>query len=248
MSCLPDRSVWQGPIALLVAASISILSAGCQSKSSASSSGLSAPLSGHSGAAEDSKKVTDGIKLLMDSLDKPQAPFHFSYQANENMNPKFPMTDGELPKLGPVTVEADLSADQVSVTENRAGKQTETKATKSDMSFGLAKLGVMGCMLEVTFPLAYAGPTAEAAGSDAVGGVPADKFNMDTTTANASTQAALAMLGGMLNGKIKVKSVKGSAWLEKSTGRLVKFDLNTDLSTQDGHTWQEHYAAVLTPK
>jgi hypothetical protein len=71
---------------------------------------------------------------------------------------------------------------------------------------------------------------------------------MDTSTADASTQAALAMLGGMLNGKVKIKSVKGSAWLEKSSGRLVKFDLDTDLSSQDGHSWQEHYAVLVTPK
>ncbi|HEY6305235.1 MAG TPA: hypothetical protein VI488_02100 [Candidatus Angelobacter sp.] len=227
--------------------------AGCQSKSSGSasgpSSGIAVPVSGHSGGAQDPKKVTDGIKRLMDSLEKPEAPFHFSYQAKENVNPKFPMQAGELPKLGPVTVEADVSSDDVSVTENRNGKQTQSKASKSDPAgLGLAKLGVMGCMLDATFPFAYGGVTAHSAGSGSVGGVAADKFDMDTTTADASTQTALAMLGGMLNGKVKIKSVKGSAWLEKSSGRLVKFNLDTDLSTQDGQSWQEHYEALVTPK
>ncbi len=248
MCRLAGRSVWQVPAVLLVGAFIAVFAAGCQNKAPAASSGFSVPVSGHSGAQKDSKKVSDGMKLLMDSLNKPQAPLHFSYKASENVNSKFPMQAGELPKLGSVVVEADVSPDEVAVTENRAGKQTKTKANKSDMTFGLAKLGVMGCMLEVTFPFAYAGPTAEAAGSDVVGGVPADRFNMDTATAAASTQPGLAMLGGMLNGKVKMKSVKGSAWLEKSTGRLVKFNLDADLSTQDGHSWQEHYEAMVTPK
>jgi hypothetical protein len=232
---------------LLIAGCMAMVTAGCQSKTPGSASGFAVP--GHSGGAQDSKKITDGMKRLMDSLDKPEAPFHFSFQAKENVNPKFPMQAGELPEIGPVTVEADVSSDDVSVTENRNGKQTQSKASKSDaVGYGMAKLGVMSCMLEVTFPFAYAGPTAQSAGSDAVGGVPADKFNMDTSTADASTQAALAMLGGMLNGKVKIKSVKGSAWLEKSSGRLVKFDLDTDLSSQDGHSWQEHYAVLVTPK
>lgn len=248
MSHLPGRSVWQVVKVMLAAGTMAAVVAGCQSKAGPSS-GFSAPLSGHSSGAQDSKKVSDGIKLLMDSIDKPQAPLHFSYQATENVNPKFPMTNGELPRLGPVSVEADISPDEVSVTENRDGKQSEAKGSKSDAgAYGLAKLGVLGCMLDVTFPFAYAGPTAAAAGSDSVGGVATDKYDMDTTTANASTQAAMAMLGGMLNGKLKVKSVKGSAWLEKSTGRLVKFDLSTELSMQDGHSWDEHYQVTVTPK
>jgi hypothetical protein len=252
MSHVLGRRVWRGQTALLIAGCMAMAAAGCQKSAgtaSGPSSGFSVPLSGHSGRAQDSKKVTDGMKRLMDSFEKPDAPFHFSYQAKENVNPKFPMQAGELPKLGPVTVEADVSSDDVSVTENRNGKQTQSKAGKSDAAgYGLAKLGVMSCMLEVTFPFAYAGPTAQSAGTDAVGGVTTDKYDMDTTTADASTQAALAMLGGMFNGKVKIKSVKGSAWLEKSSGRLVKFNLDTDMSTQDGHSWQEHYEAVATPK
>lgn len=240
-------SVRQSAVALLAAASVVIGAAGCQSKPSGAS-GASAPLAGRSGVEQDSKKVSNGIKLLMDSIDKPAAPLHFSYRANENVNPKFPMQAGELPKIGLVTVEADVSSDEVAVSESRNGKHTESKASKSDAGYGLAKLGVMGCMLDVTFPFAYAGTTAAPAGSDMVGGVPAEKYNMDTSTANASTQAGLAMLGGMLGGKVKIQSVKGSAWLEKSTGRLIKFNLDADLSTQDGHSYQEHYEAAVTPK
>jgi len=249
MSHLRGPSACPGPVALLAACLIATAFAGCQSKPAGASPGFSGSSSAsRSGQEQDSKKVSSGIKLLMDSIEKPQATVHFSYQASENVNPKFPMQAGELPKVGVVSLEADISSDEVAVTENRAGKQTETKASKSDMGFAMAKLDVMGCMLEVTFPFAYAGITAESAGSDTVGGMPADKFNMDTTTADASKQAALAMLSGMFNGKVKINSVKGSAWLEKSTGRLVKFDLNTDLSAQDGHTWQEHYQALVTAK
>lgn len=248
MNCrVLSRQAWIVAISIVF---IAVMLSGCTGTSSGPSNlraGSSASMSGRPAGAANSKRVSDGMKLLMDSIDKPQAPLHFTYQANENVNRKFPMQAGELPKLGDVSVEADVSPDGVTVTEDRAGKRTETKASKSDPSFGFAKLGVMSCMLEVTFPFAYAGPTAEAAGSDVVGGVPADKFNMDTTTADANTQAALAMVGGMLGGKVKIKSVRGSAWLEKSTGRLVKFDLKADLSSQDGQSWQERYRAEVTP-
>jgi hypothetical protein len=244
------QAIGQSGVVVIAVVVITLALTGCGKPSGSSGplAGMIEQASTAKDSAQDSKKVGDGLKLLMDSIDKPQAGLHFSYQAQENINPKFPSQAGTLPELGAVTLEADVTPDEVTVSENRGGKPTQTKSNKSDPMFGLAKLEVTSSLLKVTIPFAVGSPTAESAGSDAVGGTPADKFNMDTTTANANTRAALDMLGAMFGGKVKIKSVKGSAWLEKSSGRLVKFDLNTDLSTQDGHSWQEHYQAVVTQK
>jgi hypothetical protein len=250
MSCLfgRKRGVWQGGFALLAVVCITAGLLGCENKPS----GSSVPLGGFAGpsrpAEEDSQKVGNGVKLLMDSIDKPQTSIHFSYQAQENLNLKFPSQAGSQPVVGTAQVEADITPGDIDVIETRGGKKTETKAAKSDPMFGLAKLPVLGAMLEVTFPLAFSGPSAQSAGSDTVGGVAADKFNVDTTTANATTQAGMEVAAAMLGGKIKIKSVKGAVWLDKSTGRLVKFNLDSELSTQDGQSWQEHHEVVVTPK
>lgn len=232
---------WMAPISFVV---IALALAGCGNKSSGSSP---APFT-RPAAATDTKKVGDGLTLLSKSIDKPQAAFHFSYQSRENLNPRFPSQAGSKLEMGTVEVEADITPDDVAVSETRGGKKTETKANKSDPMFGLAKLPVLGSLLGATFPLAFASPTARFAGSDTVGGAAADKYDMDTSTADAATQTGIAMAGAMLGGKVSIKSVKGSAWLEKSSGRLVKFNVDTDLSTQDGQSWQEHYEAVVTPK
>ena len=238
------RQTWIAPISFVF---IAFTVAGCGNKSS----GPSAPLSAHAGSArsaEDSRRVGEGLKLLMDSLDKPQTGLHFSYQSQENLNPKFPLQAGSKPEVGTVQVEADITPDDIDVNETRGGKKTETKAKKSDPMFGLAKLPVLGSMLGATFPLALGGPTAQFAGSDTVGGAVADKFNIDTTTANATTQAGMEVAAGLLGGKVAIKSVKGAVWFEKTSGRLVKFNLDTDLGTQDGQSWREHSEAVVTPK
>jgi hypothetical protein len=236
------RGLWQARIMPVYVVSIAVALAGC------TSSGPTNPLSGSSRSADDSKKVGDGVKLLMDSIDKPQTSIHFSYQARENLNPKFPSQTGSQPAMGTAAVEADITPDAVDVIETRGGKRTETKANKSDPAFGLAKLPVLGAMLEVTFPLAIGGAAAQSAGSDTVGSVATDKFDIDTTTASAATQAGISTLAAMLGGKVKIKSVKGAVWLEKSSGRIVKFNLDSDLGTQDGQSWQEHHEVVVTPK
>ncbi len=240
-----SKRAWMGLISIVFIMSALV---GCSNKSSGSSAGSSGAPFTRPAAATDAKKVGDGLTRLSDSISKPQAAFHFSYQSRENLNPKFPSQAGSKPEVGTVEVEADIAPDQIAVSETRGGKRTETKANKSDPMFEMAKLPVLGSLLGPTFPLAFAGPTARFAGSDTVGGVVADKYDMDTTTADATTQAGIAMAGAMLGGKVKINSVKGSAWLDKSSGRLVKFTVDTDLRTQDGQSWQEHYQAVVTPK
>jgi len=45
-----------------------------------------------------------------------------------------------------------------------------------------------------------------------------------------------------------LQSTKGTVWLEKSTGKLVKFDIAASFADQHSNSWQEHYEGEVTPK
>ncbi len=191
------------------------------------------------------KKVQDGWKALMDACQKPADSFHFSYKAQKNLNPKYPMDKSAKPEVGPVEIEADISPEEIDLKETRGAKKSSANAKKSDqLSWASAQLSLLSALATPGMEMGYAGSVARPAGSEAVGTVSADKYEFDTSTASASQKAAYAVMQGMFN----FTAVKGTAWLDQKTGRLVKFSLDTDLSDKAGNSWKEHDEGQVTPK
>lgn len=194
------------------------------------------------------QKLGQGMKLLMDLMENPGAGFHLSYKAKENINPRYGTAASAKPEIGPVELEADVTPDEVNINETRGTKKTETKAKKSDqLNWSMAKLEVLGTLLEPNVAMAFGGMAARSAGSDTVSGIATDKIEFDTSK-TASAQAGLALASGLLGGKAKFDSVKGTAWLDKTTGRLVKFDVDSAVSDKAGNSWQQHHEATFAPK
>ena len=81
-----------------------------------------------------------------------------------------------------------------------------------------------------------------------VGSVSTDKYEFDTANASAAERAGIDAAMGMLGGRQKLTAVKGTAWIDKATGRVVKFDVATDLSDKAGNSWKETCEATYTAK
>lgn len=195
------------------------------------------------------RKIGDANKLLMDSLTKPTAAFHYSYQAQKNINPKFPTDPKAKPEVGPVSIEADIAPDELSVETVEGKKKTETKAKKSDpMNWAMAQLSLTTSMLGPAMDLAFATPVAKSAGTESVGSMTAAKYTFDTSQADASQKTGMAIAMGMLGGKVKIGSLKGAAWVDQATGKLVKYTIDSELSDQSGDSWKEHEEMLITPK
>jgi hypothetical protein len=191
-------------------------------------------------------KLTNCTKLLMDSMEKPSAPFHFSYKAQENINPKYPMDKTAKPEVGPVELEADISPDEIDTTAVRGGKKTESKVKKTDAGgLALAQLELIGPTTSTGILLAFGQLAARPSGSDSVGGVAADKYDFDTSTAVGTNRAALDIAKSMLT---NIQNTQGTVWLEKTSGKLVKFNINADYADKNGNSWKEHYEGEVTPK
>jgi hypothetical protein len=222
------------------------LAAGCGSKPSPLTSAVKERAMGGGDAA---KKMNDGMKLLMEWTQHPDTGFHFSYKAQKNINPNFPHQEKAKPEVAAVEMEADVTPEEISVSETQRGKKKNTSAKKSDaLGWPLAQLQVTGTLLDPSLAMAFGSSVARSAGSEDVGGRPTDKYEFDTTTASASARAGFEMASAMLGGKIKFTSVQGTACVDKATGRLVKFNIDTELSDQAGNSWKEHQEGLVTAK
>jgi hypothetical protein len=49
-------------------------------------------------------------------------------------------------------------------------------------------------------------------------------------------------------GRVRFDSLKGSAWIDHSSGHLVKFNFDTQFSDHEGNSWKEHHEALITAK
>jgi hypothetical protein len=93
--------------------------------------------------------------------------------------------------------------------------------------------------------LAFGQMVAQPAGSGTAGGVDADKFEFDTSTATGTTKTGMDIARAMIT---NLESTKGTVWLEKSTGKLVKFDIDASFANQQSNSWKEHYEGEVTLK
>ena len=193
-----------------------------------------------------SKTIGDSTKLLMDFLEKPTAPYHFSYKAQQNINSKYPMDKSAKPEMGPVEIQADGSPDEINLTSVQGGKKTEHKAKKGDeLEWSMAQLGIVGPVGNLGIVLAFGQLGARPAGSEAVAGAAADKYDFDTAAVTGSNQAALEMVKSMLT---SLQSTKGTIWIDKASGRLAKFNIDADMADKAGNAWKEHYEGEFTTK
>ncbi len=122
------RQMFRSRATLLACLVISSLLAACKSPT--------APLTSarleRSTRSDTSEKLSNATKLLMDSFEKPTAPFHFSYKGQENLNSKYPMDKTAKPEVGPVEVEADVVARDDAVARG-AGDTDKVAAVLSSM-------------------------------------------------------------------------------------------------------------------
>jgi hypothetical protein len=194
----------------------------------------------------DSKRLSNGANKLLDAMNKPTQSFHFSYQGQENINDKYPRDKTQAPIVGPVTLEADISPEETDIVETRGQTKTTSKAKKADtLNWAMGNLALLGVMTNVNFSIAIGSTVTSSPTSEMVGTTLADKYTYDTTLANPTQKMALDMARAMLT---SIKDSKGTAWISKDSGQMVKFNIDTDYLGKDGHAWKEHYEGLVTPK
>lgn len=194
----------------------------------------------------DSQRLSDGASKLTDAMKKPTGSFHFSYKGQENINNKYPQDKTELPQVGPVALQADVSPEEISLTETRGSTIRTSKAKKGDeLNWGMANLTTFGVMTSLTLVIAVGSSVTPPPTTDLVGATPADKFTFDTTAATPSQKIGLERARMVVT---TIKDCKGTAWIAKDSGLLIKFNIDADYLDKNNHAWKEHYEGEVTPK
>ena len=190
----------------------------------------------------DAQRFSDGASKLIDAMKKPTASFHFSYKGQENLSED----RTKLPEVGPVALQADISPEEISLTETR-GSTTKTSKAKSgdELDWGMANLTTLSVMTSPTLVIAVGASVAPPPSTDLVGATPADRFVFDTTTATPSQKMGLQRARMVVT---TIRDCKGTAWIAKDSGLLIKFNIDADYLDKDNHAWKEHYEGVVTPK
>ena len=194
----------------------------------------------------DGRRLSDGANKLMDAMNKPTKSFHFSFKGQENINDKYPRDKTQAPQVGPVTVQADISPEEIDLTETRGTTTKTTKAKKGDeMAWAMANLVTLGVMTSPNLVIAMGSSVTSPPSTDLVGSVPADKFVFDTTAVTPSQKMGLEAAHMILT---SIKDCKGTAWIAKGSGQLIKFNIDADYLDKNEHAWKEHYEGEVTPK
>ncbi len=190
----------------------------------------------------DAKRLSDGANKLMDAMNKPTISFHFSFKGQENIS----KDRTQPPKVGPVAIQADISPEEISLTETRGSTTKTSKVRKSDaINWDMANLTTLGVMTNPDFVIALGSSVTSPPSTDLVGTAPADKFTFDTTTATPSQKMGLEAARAVLT---TIRDCKGKAWIAKDSGLLIKFNIDADYVDRYNHAWKEHYEGDVTPK
>jgi hypothetical protein len=194
-------------------------------------------------AQVDAKRLNNGASKLLDAMKKPSRSFGFAFDAAVNItsDPLKP------PEVGKESLEADISPQAIDLKETHGKVTEESKAAvEDDVHWSMAHLAVVRMMSNPMLAIAVGASVAAAPSEDLVGEVAADKFSFDTQA--DLTPAQKVGLGRAKAVVSAIQNCKGTAWIAKDSGELVKFDIDAELQDNAGQSWTEHYEGLVTPK
>ena len=199
-------------------------------------------------AKSDAADLQAAMNKLQALLEKPAGPFHVAFK--------------KLSAGGFTTeCEADVSADGI------IGKQTDfapTTKVGSDTfpahtnvhdlkgtpigspEWGYARGSIIGAYLNGHIGDAQQG--VKYAGDEQTGGYDARHYDFDLANVDATIKQAMNLSNAVGLRQTKDFNMKGSAWIAKDDGRMVKFQYDTIYTFADGTTDTTHYEGVITKK
>jgi len=199
--------------------------------------------------ADDLPSLADAMDKLQSAMEKPSSPFHLSLKKVQS--------DGYSYQC-----EADVSSDGITGQQTdvspttHIGNEVFPASTKvrnlngspvGSSSWGIARTGIL--MAYMNGRIGDAQPGVKYVGEEQTGGYAARRYDFDLTGIEADAKKAM-MIGNSFGGGRQVKdyNVKGSAWVAKDDGRMVKFQFDSFMLFSDGENYTTHYDGVVTKK
>ena len=249
---MTDRGNKSLAIAILSAI---LICSGCRSTSRSSSEPSVAPdsttdASATKGFSAAGGELADAMDKLEKAIEKPASPFHISFEKRDSDGFSY-------------HCEADVSSQGI------FGKQTDVSPTTHVGSevfpastrvrelkgapFGSPDWSMVRTGIVLTFMNGHIGDAQAGVryvADESAGGYDARRYNFDLTGVSSDAKTAMTMGNTLMPGERQLKgyNVKGSAWIAKSDGRIVKFNFDSIMLFSNGEDSTTHYEGVVSKK
>lgn len=200
--------------------------------------------------SEEIPDLAEAMDKLQHAIENPASPFHLSLRKVDSDGFSY-------------HCEADVSAQGI------FGKQTDVSPTTrigSDVfpastrvrelkgtpigspDWNMVRTGIVLGFMNGHIGDAQAG--VKYAGDETAGGYAAHRYDFDLTNVSSDAKTAMTMGNTLMPGSRQLKdyNVKGSAWIAKEDGRMVKFNFDSIMLFSNGENSTTHYEGVVTKK
>ncbi len=223
-----------------------LLLAGCKSTPAALKARTATAAPAAKAAAGDDLQAA--MDKLEESIHKPTAPFHASFKKSDS--------DGFSYEC-----EADVSAEGIN------GQQTDSNPTTkmgndvfpantrtrqlNGTPYGSSNFQMVYGNISMAYLNGHirdAQPGVKYVGDEQTGGYVARHYDFDLTGVDADIKKAMEVGNALGLRQTKDYNVKGSAWISKDDGRMVKFSFDNIYTFADGKTSDTHFEGMITKK
>jgi len=231
-------------VSLALCLLVGLLLAACTSKPAAHASNTSPSTTPVSSKPDDLQAAMDKLEA---SIQKPTAPFHGSFKKSTS--------DGFSYEC-----EADVSTDGIT------GQQTDNNPTTkigndvfpantrtrqlNGTPFGSPSFQYAYGSIHAYFSghIGDAQPGVKYVGDEQVGGYDARHYDFDLTGVDADIKKAMELGNSVGMRQTKDFNMKGSAWIAKADGRMVKFAFDDIYTFSTGKIDSTHFEGLITKK
>lgn len=199
-------------------------------------------------AVSDADDLQVAMDKLQNSIEQPTASFHasfkkstsdgFSYQCEADISP------------GGITGQQTDDNPTTKVGDDVFPASTRTRPLNGKPYHSPDWYTVYGniSMAYLNGHIRDAQPGVKYFGDESIGGFDARHYDFDLTGVDADIKKAMEMGSAMGLRQTKNYNVKGSAWIAKDDGRMVKFSFDNVYTFSDGKIESTHYEGTIAKK
>ena len=203
------------------------------------------PVSAQASAPDD---LQVAMNKLDDSLHKPTVPFHVSFKKSSSDGFIY-QCEADVSPGGITGQQTDISptthiGDDVFPASTRVRPLNGTPYGSPDFTMVYSGMA----MAYLNSHIRDAQPGVKYAGDEQTGGYDARRYNIDLTGVDADIKKAMNLANTLGAGHSKDYNVKGTAWVAKEDGRMVKFSFDNIFTFADDKTSSTHFEGAVTRK
>jgi hypothetical protein len=191
--------------------------------------------------------LADALAKLTDAIEKPASSFHLSLKKSESSGLQYEC-EADVSSTGIVGRQTDHSPEVKMGTDvfpaNTRVRQLSGRPPGS-LSWSTVRGGI-----EMTYLSGHIGDAQEGvkyAGDVETGGYQTLRYDFDLAGIDATIKRAMGVGNAVGAGRqVKEFNIKGSAWIAKDSGEMVKFEYDTIYGFSNGESETIHYDGAMS--